>query len=119
MLEKTSNLGRIEVSSTAIASIVHEAVLTSYGVVGTAAKDLPTGLVNILYKDSKRGVDVRIEENGRIAIDVYVIIEYGTRVAAVARSVMNVVKYSVERALGLPVSEVNVHVTGLRISNID
>jgi uncharacterized alkaline shock family protein YloU len=32
---------------------------------------------------------------------------------------MNVVKYSVERALGMPVAEVNVHVEGLRISDID
>ncbi|HDQ72445.1 MAG TPA: Asp23/Gls24 family envelope stress response protein [Chloroflexi bacterium] len=119
MLEKQSNLGRIEVSPTAIASIVNEAVLSSYGVVGTAAKDLPTGIVNILSRDSKRGIDVQIEEEERIIIDVYVIIEYGTRVAAVARSVMSVVKYSVERALGRPVAEVNVHVAGLRISNID
>jgi uncharacterized alkaline shock family protein YloU len=58
-------------------------------------------------------------EDGRIIIDVYVIIEYGTRIAAVARSVMNVVKFSVERALGLPVAEVNVHVEGLRVSNTD
>ena len=47
------------------------------------------------------------------------IIEYGTRIAAVARSVMNVVKYNVERALGIPVAEVNVHVEGLHISDID
>ena len=40
-------------------------------------------------------------------------------IAAVARSVMNVVKYSVERALGIPVAEVNVHVEGLRVSEVD
>jgi uncharacterized alkaline shock family protein YloU len=32
---------------------------------------------------------------------------------------MNVVKFSVERALGIPVTEVNVHVEGLRVSDID
>jgi uncharacterized alkaline shock family protein YloU len=50
---------------------------------------------------------------------VYVIIEYGTRIAAVALSVMNVVRFNVERALGIPIAEVNVHVEGLRVSNID
>ncbi len=118
MPERQPSLGRIEVSSTAIASIVREAVLSSYGVVGTAAKDLTTGLVNALSRNSKRGIEVRIED-GQIFIDIYVIIEYGTRIAAVARSVMNVVKFSVERALGIPVAEVNVHVEGLRISDID
>lgn len=110
--------GRIEVSPTAIASIANEAVLTCYGVVGTAARGLAAGIVNALSPDSKRGIEVRIED-GQIIIDVYVIIEYGTRIAAVARSVMNVVKFSVERALGVPVAGVNVHVEGLRISDID
>lgn len=110
--------GRIDVSPTAIASIVNEAVLSCYGVVGTASKDLATGIATALSRERKRGVEVRIKD-GRIIIDVYVIIEYGTRIAAVARSVMNVVKFSVERTLGIPVAEVNVHVDGLRISNVD
>ena len=109
--------GRIEVSPRAIASIANEAVLTCYGVVGTAAKDLTAGIVNVLSRDSKRGIEVHVED-GQITIDVYVIVEYGTRIAAVARSVMNVVKFSVERALGIPVAAVNVHVEGLRVSDI-
>ena len=110
--------GRIDVSPTAIASIVNDAVRSCYGVVGTASKDLASGIATALSPERRRGVEVRIED-GRIAIDVYVIIEYGTRISAVARSVMNVVKFSVERALGVPVEEVNVHVDGLRISNVD
>ena len=118
MSERQPSMGRIEVSTTAIASIVNEAVLTCYGVVGTAAKDLTSGIVNVLSRDSKRGVEVHIKDN-QITIDVYVIIEYGTRIVAVAHSVMNVVKFSVERALGVPVAEINVHVEGLRVSDID
>jgi len=118
MPKQEHSLGRIEVSPTAIASIANEAVLTCYGVVGTAAKDLATGIVNVLSRDSKRGIEVRVTD-GRIIIDAYVIVEYGTRIAAVARSVMNVVKFSVERALGIPIAEVNVHVEGLRVSDID
>jgi uncharacterized alkaline shock family protein YloU len=118
MPERKPNPGRIEVSSKAIASIANEAVLSCYGIVGTATKDLTTGIVNVLSRDSKRGIEVHIRE-GQISIDVYVIIEYGTRIAAVARSVMNVVKFSVERALGVPVAAVNVHVEGLRVSDTD
>lgn len=110
--------GRIEVSPTAIASIANQAVLSCYGVVGTTARGLAAGIANVLSRDSKRGIEVHIQ-NGQIIIDVYVIIEYGTRIAAVAVSVMNVIKFSVERALGIPVAEVNVHVEGLRVSDID
>ncbi len=116
--EEDRSLGRIEVSPAVIASIAHRAVSSSYGVVGTPAKDLATGIVNIISRDSKRGIVVEVK-NGQIIIDVYVVIEYGTRIAAVARSVMNVVKFSVERAIGLPVAEVNVHVEGLRVSDTD
>ena len=110
--------GRIEVSPTAIVSIVNEAVLGCYGVVGTTTKDLALGIANTLDHDRKRGIVVRIED-GRAFIDVFVIIEYGTRIAAVARSVMEVVQYEVERALGPRVAEVNVHVEGLRVSSTD
>jgi len=110
--------GQIDVSPTAIASIVDDAVRSCYGGVGTASKDLATGIATAFSSERKRGVEVRIEDGG-IKIDVYVIIEYGTRIAAVARSVMNVVKFSVERSLGVPVAEVNVHVDGLRISDVD
>ncbi len=116
--EEKPSLGRIEVSPTAIASIAQRAVSNCYGVVGIPAKDLTTGIINIISRESKRGIVVTIE-NGQITIDVYVVIEYGTRIAAVARSVMNVVKFSVERAIGMPVAEVNVHVEGLRVSDAD
>jgi uncharacterized alkaline shock family protein YloU len=117
-MPKARHRGRIEVSPAAIVSIVNEAVLSCYGVVGTADKDLATGVLSALDRDRKRGVLVRVED-GRIYIDVYVVIEYGTRIAAVARSVIEVVEFEVERALGIHVAEVNVHVEGLRVSNVD
>jgi len=110
--------GRIEISSAAIASLAHEAVLRSYGIVGTVPKDLATGIANTLSRGSRRGVVVRVQDN-QIYIDLYVIIEYGTRIASVARSAMNVVKYTVEKTIGIPVAEVNVHVEDLHISNPD
>lgn len=118
MKEQIRPKGRIEVSPTAIASMVHEAVLRSYGIVGTVPKNLATGVANALSRESRRGVVVRVRD-GEIVIDLYVIIEYGTRIASVAQSAMNVVKYTVEKALGVPVAEVNVHVEGLRISDIE
>ncbi len=118
MVEKTS-LGKIEVSPTAIASLASRAVLESYGVVGMSSKSLGSGLAKLLRGDAhKRGVEVRLEGN-EIIIDLYVIIEYGTRVSTVAHNIMSHVKFAVERALGLPIAEVNVHVRGLRVSSED
>jgi uncharacterized alkaline shock family protein YloU len=114
-MEET-NLGRIEVSPTAIASLASQAVLESYGVVGMATKDLASGIVEILQPSShRRGVDVNLGEDG-ITIDLYVVLEYGTRIAVVARNIQSAVKYATEKALGVPVAAVNVHVQDLRVS---
>ena len=49
-------------------------------------------------------------------IDIYIIVQYGTRIKSVASSVANTVRFSVEKYLGLPINDVNVHVQGLRIN---
>lgn len=117
MTEETK-LGRIEITPTAIATIAGQAVLKSYGVVGLSSRS-GSGLVNSLYRDNlKRSVEIKTVDEG-IVIDLYVIIEYGTRISAVAHNIMESVKFSVEQALGVPVAEVNVHVQGLRVSNSD
>ncbi len=114
-MEET-RLGRIEVSPTAIASLASQAVLECYGVVGMATKDLARGLVQILHPSShRRGVDIHIDQD-RITIDLYVVIEYGTPIAVVAGNIQSVVKYTVERALSVPVAAVNVRVQDLRVS---
>jgi len=115
-MEKT-RLGRIEVSPTAMASLASQAVLECYGVVGMATKDLASGIVHILQLSShRRGVDVRMEGD-QIAIDLYVVIEYGTRLGVVARNIQSTVKYAMEKALGVPVAAINVHVQDLRVSS--
>lgn len=111
-------LGKIEVSPLAVASLASEAVLGCYGVVGMApAGTLREGLVEILQREAgHRGVEVRVRE-GEIAVDLYVVVEYGTRISEVAHNIMEAVKFRLERALGMPIAEVNVHVQDLRVSN--
>lgn len=109
-------LGRIEVSPHAIASVAGQAVLECYGVVGMAPKHLRDDIAEILPgANLRRGVEVRFVD-GEVSIDLYVVIEYGTRVSEVAHGIKNRVKFTVEHATGLPVAEVNVHVQGLRVS---
>jgi len=110
-MTESTHLGKIEISPAAIASLANHAVLKSYGVVGMSSRNLG----QLLSCDSKRGVKVNIE-NGEIVIALYVIVEYGTRISEVAHNIMESVKFTVEKALGVPVAQVNVHVQGLRVS---
>jgi uncharacterized alkaline shock family protein YloU len=111
--------GRIEISPQAIATLAGEAVLRCYGVVGMANKNLIDGIADLLQPDRwGRGVDVRVRD-GEIIVDLYVIVQYGTRISEVAHGVMHGVQYALGQALGMPVTEVNVHVQGLRMPNGD
>jgi uncharacterized alkaline shock family protein YloU len=47
------------------------------------------------------------------------VVEYGTRIKSITNSVVNSVKYNVEKTVGVPVRRINVHVRGLRISDMD
>lgn len=118
MSSETNPLGKIDVSPNAIATIASQAALESYGVVGLAPKSMVDGLTNILTRDPRQGVEVLMRGN-EITISIYIIVEYGTRIASVANSVANVVRFKVEKALGLPIGDINVHVQGLRISSSD
>lgn len=110
--------GTIEISPTAIATLASHAVLQTYGVVGMASASLASDIAATLTRDPNRGVEIR-QENDHIVIDVYVIIEYGTRVASVATSLINSIRYSVEKSIGVPVRQVNVHIQGLRVSRTE
>jgi uncharacterized alkaline shock family protein YloU len=111
------SLGRIEISPHAIATIAGDAVLKCYGVVGMASKNLIGGLADLLQPERwQKGIEVRVRD-GTVVVDLYVVIQYGTRISEVAHGVMNGVKYALEQSLGIPVAEVNVHVQGLRLPN--
>lgn len=118
MGEETTSLGGIHISPNAVATIAYHATLQSYGVVGLAPKNLADGLVKTITRDPLRGVSVNY--NGDVLdIEIHVIVEYGTRINSVAESLANTVRFQVEKALGLKVNTINVHVAGLRVSNTD
>jgi len=108
--------GNIQISKQAVATIAFQAVQRSYGVVGLAPKNIADGIAHAIVKDPTHGIDVEYKDQ-LINIDIYIIVEYGTRIKSVASSVANTVRYQVENALGLPVNEINIHVQGLRVSN--
>ena len=118
MNEESNPLGNINISSRAIATIAYNAAIQSYGVVGLASKNLVNGLTHMLVKDPTHGIEVDFDGE-QINIDIYIVVQYGTRIKSVAASVANVVRYQVEKSLGFPIDEINVHVQGIRVSDED
>jgi uncharacterized alkaline shock family protein YloU len=105
-VELSTTLGRISISSDAIAQIVAETVRESYGVVAMAGpKWLPAR--------STRGIEIG-RDGGAVTIDVHVVVEYGLKLAEVASTLRNRVGYEVERLTGLPVRAVEVHIEDVK-----
>ena len=108
--------GKIEISPKAIAHLASRASQRSYGVVGLVPRHSRPGWVELLRgEDAYRGVDVSFPD-GRVLIELFVVIEYGTRISEVARNIMSNVKFSVESSLGVSVVQVNVNVRDIRVS---
>ena len=106
----SSPLGRITISSAAIAQIVAETALECYGVVGMKGS-LRGRLARA--RGRPRGVEIG-REGGKVTIDLHVVVEYGLNLAEVASSVGKRVAYEVERLTGLSVRAVEVHVDDVR-----
>jgi len=108
--------GIIEISNEVIATVVGGAATDVFGIVGMASKkQIKDNINEILRKENySRGVVVRQEENG-IAVDVYTIVSYGTKISEVSRNVQEKVKYNLETMLDVSANSVNVFVQGVRV----
>jgi uncharacterized alkaline shock family protein YloU len=113
-LAQSRQWGRIEVLPSAVGAIAAHAALGCYGIAGMAARGLRDGVAELLRRESvDRGVEV-VEVEGGLAIDVYVIVQYGIRITEVAHNLQETVKFAVERSVNVPVALVNVNVQGVR-----
>lgn len=113
----TNPLGNIDISDDVVASIVGYSVNVGecYGVVGMAAKRASDGLAELLnWENIRKGIKV-VHKGSSVLIDVYVIVEYGTSISAVAESAIQTIKYNVETHTGLTVDSVNIIVEGIRV----
>ena len=109
-----SDLGRITISSEAVAQIAGHAAAESYGVVGMVRRGR---VPKLLARDRvTQGIAVRGSPEG-LVIDLYVVVEYGLNLAEVASTVRSRVGYEVGRLTGLPVAAVEVHIEDVKRSS--
>ena len=110
---KTENEG-IQISNDVVAVIAGVAVSEVQGVSGMSG-GFAGGITEVLSGKKNLAKGIKVEINEDVAkIDVNIIVEYGSRIPDVAFEIQNRVKKSVENMTGLKVSEVNVHVQGVK-----
>jgi uncharacterized alkaline shock family protein YloU len=113
-LARTSQLGRIGVSSEAVAQIVGHVAAESYGIVGMAGRRFPRLPGRDRLTD---GIEVKSHDGGGLEIDLHVVVEYGLNLAEIAATVRTRVAYEVERQTALTVATVEVRIDDVRRSS--
>jgi len=114
--KEDNKLGSINVSNEIIANIVGAAVTEIDGVVSLSG-GVADGIAEFLRKkDYSKGIDLEIND-GKIRIDISVILEFGLRIPDIAWKIQQNVKRRIEEMTDLSVSAVNVLVRGVELKN--
>ncbi|MCL2136082.1 MAG: Asp23/Gls24 family envelope stress response protein [Coriobacteriia bacterium] len=105
--------GSLSIANEVIAELAGYAAYQSYGVAGMAAPSMQDGIAKILPMHRlRRGVLTEMTDKGAI-IDMFVIIENGTNLAAVSQNLADSVRYVLEHYAQIKVLDVRIHVQGI------
>jgi uncharacterized alkaline shock family protein YloU len=108
-----TELGTIRISGAAVADLVARTAARCYGVVGLASR---SRVGRMLGRERANWAVGIAQEDGRVRIDLHVVVEYGLNLAEVASTLRSQVTYELERLTGLPVAAVDVHIESARKS---
>ena len=112
--ENNKDLGHVKISDDVVAIIAGLAATEIKGVAGMSG-GIAGGISDILgRKNLSKGVKVEVGET-ETAVDLYIIVEYGSKIPEVAWEIQESVKNAIETMTGLNVVEVNIHVQGVNI----
>ena len=108
-------LGTVTVNEEVLLRIAGYAALECYGIVGMASKRSTDGLVQLLGRENLgRGVRINAKDES-VDVDLFIIVEYGISISAVAAAIIDTVKYKIEHLTGIKVNRVNVSVEDIRV----
>ena len=112
-----TEMGKIFVYEDVLAKYAGSAAVECFGVVGMASVNVRDGFVKLLKKDNLRhGVNVSVAD-GKLMIELHIIVAYEVSILAVAQNLVDNVKYKVEEYTGMEVGKITVCVEGVRVIN--
>lgn len=110
--------GQVRIADDVVAVIAGIAATETEGVVAMSGGITEGFARRVSGKNVTRGVNVEVGEL-EAAIDIRIIVKYGTKIHEAARDVQYNVKQAVESMTGLTVIEVNVKVEGVVLAEED
>ena len=120
MIKYENPNGYIEITNNYFAKLVGNAAQSCFGVTrmvsANTVQTIKTAIKNRTQKadfdNSNQGVTIE-SVNGALVVDLSIAVSYGVNISAIADSIVNKVRYTIESTTDLKVSEVNVHIEGI------
>lgn len=110
-------LGVITLKTDVLAQLAGATAVECFGIVGMARVNAASGIVALLKRDQlSKGVEVKQGADGLI-IKLHVIMQFGTKISAIASNIISQVKYNVEKMTGLEVASVDISIESVRVRN--
>ena len=116
MIRNENENGSVNVSTSVYTDIAGPAAINCLSVKGMVARSVSDGLYHLLRKESLgKGVKVDFHEDNSISIDLHIMVGNGVNLQAVGNSIIDEVRYMVEKCTGTKVRAVNVFVDTMMI----
>ena len=110
--------GSIRIANEVVRIIAGLAASEVKGVIGMSGGVVDGFAELVKKKNLAKGVKVEVGEK-QAAVDLFVIIEYGSKIPDIAYMIQENVKRAIESMTGLEVIEVNVHIQGVEFKQDD
>lgn len=115
-MEKRTEWGDTVVHDEVVAAIAARAALTVNGVVQTTQHGLSDNLSSLVHHDhGGRGVHVSQRGGGHYALEVHLVVTYGSRLPVLARQVADEVNHALFEAVGQYPDTLTLHIEGIRV----
>ena len=115
MVRLQNHIGKIDISEAYFEGLVSDAVNSSFGVAAMSDTGSARSLWSrLIKKETPRGIRIRYQKS-RLVIELHIIVNYGTNITAIVRSIIHKVRYTVEEATGITVARVNVFVDAMTV----
>lgn len=114
MLQIETSRGNIYYSEELIKNIVSLSIMECNGIVSMANRNSKKGSGEILKDKMNNLVKVSLVDK-KLNIDVFVIVKYGIKIAAIANDVIQKIKYNIENYTGVIVNSITVNIQGISV----
>ncbi len=104
--------GTVIIENGYIAQLASLAASECFGVVGLSVGSYIEFADMLFGNGQKRGVEVSTKD-GVIFVKLYIAVSYGVNISVIVKSIVNRVRYAIEKKTGFPVGAVDVYVQNI------